>query len=224
MAHGASLRTPAHGSGSGSGSSGGGTDAVARLPPAQVRELRESFQVLDRDNDGTITREDVAEMLISLGLDASRATTDAYFAGTGAGTGAGAGSETVNLPSYLHHLAGLLEPFSAREELLNAFSAFDEDDSGQVDLDELKAALLDPALVAGSAGAGGDPAGRLATAKDIEECVRGFTARRVFDAKGGGKGGAHGQWSGGRRPDVLRYHDLVANIAGPVGQEGSART
>ncbi|KAI5291621.1 hypothetical protein KEM54_002721 [Ascosphaera aggregata] len=180
-------------------------DAVSRLSPAQVRELRESFQVLDRDNDGTITREDVAEMLISLGLDASRPTTDAYFP-------ASSGTEAINLPSYLNHIASLLVPFSSRQELLNAFSAFDEDDSGQVDLEELKAALLDPAL----SGAGSD--GLKLTAKDIEDCVKGFTARRVFNAKSA-KGNAHGQWSGGRRPDVLRYQDLVANIAGPAGHE-----
>ncbi|KAI5300607.1 hypothetical protein KEM56_002329 [Ascosphaera pollenicola] len=180
-------------------------DAVSRLPTAQVRELRESFQVLDRDNDGTITREDVAEMLISLGLDASRATTDTYYPPS-------LGSEAINLPSYLNNIANLLEPFSSREELLNAFSAFDEDDSGQVDLEELKTALLDPAL----SGAGSD--GLKLTAKDIEDSVKGFTARKVFDAKSA-KGSAHGQWTGGRRPDVLRYQDFVANITGPVGQE-----
>lgn len=179
-------------------------DAVSRLPPAQVRELRESFQVLDRDNDGTITREDVAEMLISLGLDASRATTDAYYPPS-------LGSDAINLPSYLNNIASLLEPFSSREELVNAFSAFDEDDSGQVDLEELKAALLDPAL----SGAGSD--GLKLTAQDIEDSVKGFTARKVFDAKSA-KGNAHGQWTGGRRPDVLRYQDFVSNITGPVGQ------
>ncbi|SLM39073.1 calmodulin, partial [Lasallia pustulata] len=42
------------------------TDALARLPPAQVREMREAFQVLDRDGDGLVTREDVAEILSSL--------------------------------------------------------------------------------------------------------------------------------------------------------------
>ena len=42
-------------------------DLLSRLPPAQVREMRESFQILDQDSDGTIKREDVAEMLKSLG-------------------------------------------------------------------------------------------------------------------------------------------------------------
>ena len=42
-------------------------DALARLPPAQVREMREGFEILDRDNDGQVNREDVVDVLTSLG-------------------------------------------------------------------------------------------------------------------------------------------------------------
>ena len=42
-------------------------DAVSRLPPAQVREMREAFQILDRDGDGHVNRDDVIDMLTSLG-------------------------------------------------------------------------------------------------------------------------------------------------------------
>lgn len=42
-------------------------DTLSKLPPAQLREMRESFQVLDRDNDGQINREDVADILLNLG-------------------------------------------------------------------------------------------------------------------------------------------------------------
>ncbi|KAL8981355.1 MAG: hypothetical protein Q9177_005599 [Variospora cf. flavescens] len=44
-----------------------GGDALAKLHPAQVREMREGFQVLDRDNDGLVNREDVVDMLTNLG-------------------------------------------------------------------------------------------------------------------------------------------------------------
>jgi len=44
------------------------SDALARLPAAQVREMREAYQILDRDNDGQVNREDVADMLGSLGM------------------------------------------------------------------------------------------------------------------------------------------------------------
>ena len=45
----------------------GNNDALSRLPPAQVREMREAYQILDRDNDGQVSREDVADILGSLG-------------------------------------------------------------------------------------------------------------------------------------------------------------
>jgi Ca2+-binding EF-hand superfamily protein len=47
----------------------GSTDSnsIGKLLPAQVRELREVFQILDRDSDGQVGREDVADMLAQLG-------------------------------------------------------------------------------------------------------------------------------------------------------------
>lgn len=42
-------------------------NALSKLQPAQVRELREGFQILDRDNDGQFGRDDVADMLTQLG-------------------------------------------------------------------------------------------------------------------------------------------------------------
>jgi Ca2+-binding EF-hand superfamily protein len=43
------------------------SDAAARLAPAQLREIREAFQVLDRDNDGFVDKDDVADVLANIG-------------------------------------------------------------------------------------------------------------------------------------------------------------
>jgi Ca2+-binding EF-hand superfamily protein len=45
----------------------GDNNALSKLQPAQIRELREGFQILDRDNDGQVGRDDVADMLTQLG-------------------------------------------------------------------------------------------------------------------------------------------------------------
>lgn len=45
----------------------GNTDTLSKLPPAQLRDMREAFQVLDRDNDGSVNRDDVADVLSNLG-------------------------------------------------------------------------------------------------------------------------------------------------------------
>lgn len=44
------------------------SDAAAKLPPAQLREIREAFQVLDRDNDGLVDKDDVVDVLTNVGM------------------------------------------------------------------------------------------------------------------------------------------------------------
>jgi hypothetical protein len=46
----------------------GEINSLSKLQPVQVRELREGFQILDRDSDGVIGRDDVADMLNQLGV------------------------------------------------------------------------------------------------------------------------------------------------------------
>lgn len=40
---------------------------MSQLQPAQVRVLRDGFQIMDRDSDGVVNREDVIDMLTQLG-------------------------------------------------------------------------------------------------------------------------------------------------------------
>jgi hypothetical protein len=41
--------------------------SLSKLQPSQVRTLREGFQILDRDSDGVVNREDITDMLTQLG-------------------------------------------------------------------------------------------------------------------------------------------------------------
>ena len=43
-------------------------DAATHLTPAQLREIREAFQVLDRDNDGSVNKDDVVDVLQNVGM------------------------------------------------------------------------------------------------------------------------------------------------------------
>lgn len=47
-------------------------NALSHLQPSQVRVLREGFQILDRDSDGAVNREDIADMLNQLGKSHGR--------------------------------------------------------------------------------------------------------------------------------------------------------
>jgi len=103
----------------------------------------------------------------------------------------------MNLSSYLNTLSSLLAPLSSTSELNAAFAAFDLDDSGQVDVHELRNALLHTAPEAGE---------RALTERDINTVMEGFSGRREF-SKGMGK-------DGGKRGEVFRYTDFVGAIAG----------
>ena len=148
--------------------------------------MREGFQILDRDNDGLVNRDDVVDMLTNLGQPSSASDVTPFFP-----PGA---PQRLPLPNFLNSLAGLLAPLSGQQELLNAFAAFDEQDAGDIDVGELRDALLNTAP---------EPGERALSSRDVDEVLGGFTGRRSF-----GKGiGA------GSRGEVFRYRDWVGGIA-----------
>ncbi|KAL9019756.1 MAG: hypothetical protein Q9185_003002 [Variospora sp. 1 TL-2023] len=165
-----------------------GGDALAKLHPAQVREMREGFQVLDRDNDGLVNREDVVDMLTNLGQDASPPIISHFFPP--------GQPQTLTMPVFLNTLSALLAPLSSQQELMNAFAAFDEDDSGQIDAKELRDALFHTTP---------EPGERAMTGREIDQVIDDFTGRRAF---GKGMGGS------GARGEVFRYPDFVDSIIG----------
>ncbi|EUC40581.1 hypothetical protein COCMIDRAFT_108401 [Bipolaris oryzae ATCC 44560] len=161
------------------------SDALSKLPPPLLHSMRESFSVMDRDDDGHVNAADVADMLSQLGLSATPSQLSTYFNG----------AQSINLANYLTTLSDLLGNLSHQNELSAAFEAFDDNDDGQIDLAELKDALLHTAP---------QPGETLLTEREINMVVEGFSGRRAF-----GKGG-----KGLGRGEVFRYHDFLANLTG----------
>ncbi|KAG9236684.1 hypothetical protein BJ875DRAFT_419693 [Amylocarpus encephaloides] len=170
--------------------------ALSKLQPAQVRELREGFGTLDRDSDGQVGREDVADMLSQLGLPATQSDISPFFPPST--------SQTISLPAFLNAIAPLLASLSPAQELLSAFSAFDEDDSGQIDVKELRDALLHTAP---------EPGEKALSERDVERVLSGYSGRRAFGKQGGGG-------MGGKRGEVFRYGEFVSGVQGGAGEEG----
>lgn len=110
--------------------------------------------------------------------------------------------QTINFPTFLNTLSSLVTPLSSRQELLNALAAFDDDDSGQIDVTELRDALLHT-----SPDYGEEPLSEL----EIDEVLNGFTGRRVF---GGKSTRAIAAGGAGKRGEVFRYQEFVAGIMG----------
>ncbi|KAF2752203.1 hypothetical protein M011DRAFT_455018 [Sporormia fimetaria CBS 119925] len=169
------------------------TDALSKLPPPLLHSMRESFSVLDRDDDGHVDASDVADMLSQLGLTATPATLSSYFNG----------AQSINLATYLNTLSDLLSALSHPSELTAALEAFDDGDDGQIDLAELKDALLHTAPEEGE---------RRLTEREIDMVVDGFSGRRAFSKGGKGLG----------RGEVFRYQEFVASLTGGGGGQDGA--
>ncbi|KAL6705819.1 hypothetical protein ACN47E_006279 [Coniothyrium glycines] len=172
----------------------GSSDSLSKIPPQLLHSMRESFSVMDRDNDGNVEASDVAEMLSQLGLSATPSQLTQYFNG----------AKSINLATYLNTISDLLGGLSHQNELSAAFEAFDDGDDGQIDLAELKDALLHTPP---------EPGERKLTEREIDIVIEGFSGRRVF-----GKGGK----SLGRG-EVFRYQEFLSSITGGgnSGENGS---
>lgn len=83
---------------------------------------------------------------------------------------------------------------------MNAFAAFDERDSGEIDVGELRDAVMHTAPEGG---------GRVLSGREVDEVLSGFVGRRAF-GKGNPVGG---------RGEVFRYREWVGGVMG-AGEEG----
>ncbi|TWU75802.1 hypothetical protein ED733_004093 [Metarhizium rileyi] len=171
----------------------GSGSALSQLQPTQVRTLRDGFQILDRDCDGVVNREDVADMLSQLGLPNGAPDVSPFFPPSK--------PQTIALAAFLNSLAETLCQLSPSAELLSAFSAFDDDDSGQVDWTELRNALLNTAP---------EPGERSLTAAEVDGIVNGFTGRRAFNRNINAQ-------LGSKKGEVFKYHEFVNSIMGSNG-------
>jgi Ca2+-binding EF-hand superfamily protein len=161
------------------------SDVLSKLPPPLLHSMRESFSVMDRDDDGHVNSADVADMLSQLGLSATPSQLSTYFNG----------AQSINLATYLTTISELLSHLSRQSELSAAFEAFDDGDDGQIDLAELKDALLHTAP---------EPGEHKMTEREIDMVIEGFSGRRAF-----GKGG-----KGLGKGEVFRYQDFLSSLTG----------
>ena len=107
----------------------------------------------------------------------------------------------MTLAVFLNSLATTLAALSPSAELMSALSAFDDDDSGQIDVAELRDALLHTAP---------EPGERPLSALEVDRVLSGFTGRRAFSKSNMGGGLA-------KRGEVFKYQEFVNSITGSNG-------
>nr|POE72715.1 myosin regulatory light chain 1 [Quercus suber] len=164
------------------------------VPQPLLRSMRESFEVLDSGNSGAITSASVSQMLEQMGLDSTPAHVKNFFPPNA--------PSQLNLARYLDMLSGPLADLSHADELTAAFEAFDVDDSGQIDIGELRNALLNTAPEPG------ETMTRLSE-RELDSVLGEFAGRRAFGAKGLNVAKSKG--------DVFRYRDFMASVSGGGG-------
>lgn len=153
--------------------------------------MRESFEVLDSSNSGAITSASVASMLEQMGLPSTPADVREYFPPSG--------PAQLNLARYLDTLSEPMSDLSQADELAAAFSAFDVDDSGQIDVAELRNALLNTVPEPG------EQMVRLSE-KEADSILGEFSGRRAFGGKGTNVSKAKGE--------VFRWRDFMGSVTG----------
>jgi len=105
-------------------------DMEKRIDEEQLAECKEAFFLLDKDGDGTISAEELGEVMRSLGKNLTQAELQCMIDDVGAdGTG------TVSFPVFLSLMSGNMGVTDA--ELIAVFKSFDLDGDGFITATEL---------------------------------------------------------------------------------------
>ncbi|GAA5861831.1 hypothetical protein JCM8547_008569 [Rhodosporidiobolus lusitaniae] len=108
--------------------------------PAQVQTFREAFSLIDQDNDGVISEEDLRGLLTSLGTPPTPAQLSSFLSSASL-SHTPSGQPGVSFTTFVSLLASRLSELDGESELLEAFASFDETNSGYVKAEEVRRAL-----------------------------------------------------------------------------------
>jgi len=119
----------------------------------QIQQFKEAFSLIDQDGDGIVSEKDLKAVFANLGMTPSSKMLDnllnarpgqgayAHSRSPSARDSAGGDDESdrgVNFPMFLTMMGERLFEFDQEAELIEAFACFDENDSGLVNIDEVR--------------------------------------------------------------------------------------
>ncbi|OMH79544.1 Myosin regulatory light polypeptide 9 [Zancudomyces culisetae] len=99
----------------------------------QITELKEAFSIFDHDADGFVDKEDLKDVLNSLGMD----TNEEYIEGM-----LKEAPGPINFTMFLTMMGEKLSLMDSEHEIYTALQAFDVDKSGMIKAGELQEALM----------------------------------------------------------------------------------
>lgn len=112
--------------------------------PQQIQQFKEAFSLIDQDRDGLVGEQDLKDTFTSLGIVPSPEMMEELLTSRPGEHGSQLTSTEdprdrgINFAMFLTMMSEHLFEFDAEAELLEAFSSFDESDSGMVRCDEIR--------------------------------------------------------------------------------------
>lgn len=108
------------------------SNVFAMFDQAQIQEFKEAFNMIDQNRDGFIDKEDLHDMLASLGKN----PTDEYLEEM-----MSAAPGPINFTMFLTMFGDKLNGTDPEDVIRNAFACFDEDGTGKISEDRLRELL-----------------------------------------------------------------------------------
>ncbi|KAJ3180762.1 Myosin regulatory light chain 12B [Geranomyces variabilis] len=105
------------------------SNIFAMFDQTQISAFKETFSLIDHDSDGFIDREDLKDMLSSLGQPATDDAVDAMI---------NEAPGSINFTMFLTLMGEKMSGTDPEAEILAAFEAFDEGKTGHVDAELLR--------------------------------------------------------------------------------------
>ncbi|XP_046366565.1 myosin regulatory light chain 12B-like [Haliotis rubra] len=108
------------------------SNVFAMFDQAQIQEFKEAFNMIDQNRDGFIDKEDLHDMLASMGKSPTEAYLDEMM---------NAAPGPINFTMFLTMFGEKLNGTDPEDVIKNAFACFDEDSTGLIPEERLRELL-----------------------------------------------------------------------------------
>ncbi|KAI8967427.1 putative calmodulin [Mycotypha africana] len=102
----------------------------------QIDEIRESFNLFDKNGDGTIDINELSQVMRNLGQEASDAEVKDMIKEVDADN-----NGTIDFQEFLTIMSRMKANDDAQNDLMDAFKVFDKDNDGYITQDELRTVM-----------------------------------------------------------------------------------
>ena len=109
------------------------SNVFAMFDQSQIQEFKEAFNMIDQNRDGFIDKEDLHDMLASLGKDPTDGELDGMMKEA---------PGPINFTMFLTLYGEKLNGTDPEDVIRNAFACFDEDQTGFIHDERLKELLM----------------------------------------------------------------------------------